>query len=366
MAESTATYLGINNENEFYSHYYLSQVFAKDVKETLDAWAEREKAAKESDAEYRAPFNRLRALKTDYFAIQEQLKRERSAKQRVEKQRSFFEALLTALGYSYNACNLMLEDQSELPILAKVSRGNLTSSLIVLGAYDEDREGLDPLELTPHRDQYHGEVPPDDDILKLSWNELITKRVFAQDHPPRWVMLLSDQQLLLIDRHKWNQNRRLRFDWDEILGRQEEATLKATAVLLHEQSLLPDEGICLLDSLDENAHKHAFEVSEDLKYALRECIELLGNEAAEYLIKHTRTGFTGKEALDADKLTRECLRYMYRLLFLFYIEARPELGYVPHQSEAYRLGYSLESLRDLELVRLESQESRDGSYSTLR
>ena len=142
MAES-ATYLGINNENEFYSHYYLSQVFAKDVKETLDGWAEREKTAKKSDADdYKTPFNRLKALKTDYFAMQEQLKRERSAKQRVEMQRTFFEDLLTALGYSYDPCNLMLEDQSELPVLGKVTRGSLASSLIVLGAYDEDRREL--------------------------------------------------------------------------------------------------------------------------------------------------------------------------------------------------------------------------------
>ena len=43
---------------------------------------------------------------------------------------------------------------------------------------------------------------------------------------------------------------------------------------------------------------------------------------------------------------------MYRLLFLFYIEARPDLGYAPMDSETYRKGYSLEHLRDLELVRL--------------
>ena len=48
----------------------------------------------------------------------------------------------------------------------------------------------------------------------------------------------------------------------------------------------------------------------------------------------------------ADQITRECLRYLYRLLFLFYVEAREELGYAPMQSEEYRTGYSLESLRD--------------------
>ncbi len=70
----------------------------------------------------------------------------------------------------------------------------------------------------------------------------------------------------------------------------------------------------------------------------------------------------GDYAIDPAEISRECLRYMYRLLFLFYIEARPELDYVPHQSDAWRKGYSLESLRDLELVKLNSEESRNGYY----
>ncbi|MCB1718651.1 MAG: N-6 DNA methylase, partial [Candidatus Competibacteraceae bacterium] len=166
--------------------------------------------------------------------------------------------------------------------------------------------------------------------------------------------------------YKWAQNRLLRFDWEEILGRRDDATLKATAALLHRSSLIPQQGDSLLDSLDENAHRHAFAVSEDLKYALREAIELLGNEAARQLIALAREQkkgiFSGGEKLDAGELTLECLRYMYRLLFLFYIEARPDLKYVPTQSEAYRRGYSLESLRDLELVRLTSEEARNGYF----
>jgi asparagine synthase (glutamine-hydrolysing) len=37
--------------------------------------------------------------------------------------------------------------------------------------------------------------------------------------------------------------------------------------LLFKTHLTPDQGLCLMDNLDENAHKHAFAVSEDLKYA---------------------------------------------------------------------------------------------------
>ena len=62
------------------------------------------------------------------------------------------------------------------------------------------------------------------------------------------------------------------------------------------------------------------------------------------------------------ELGLQSLRYMYRLLFLFYIEARPDLGYAPIEAEAYRKGYGLERLRDLEMVRLTSEESLDGYY----
>ena len=48
---------------------------------------------------------------------------------------------------------------------------------------------------------------------------------------------------------------------------------------------------------------------------------------------------------------------------MFYIEARPELGYVPiRTSDIYLKGYSLESLRDLELTPLHTPQARDGLY----
>ena len=35
-AETAAAFAGIHNENEFYSHYYLSEIFAGDVRETVE------------------------------------------------------------------------------------------------------------------------------------------------------------------------------------------------------------------------------------------------------------------------------------------------------------------------------------------
>ncbi|MFT4929979.1 MAG: hypothetical protein ACI8WB_006114, partial [Phenylobacterium sp.] len=199
-------------------------------------------------------------------------------------------------------------------------------------------------------------------LLKLNWQELIAKHLLTQENPPRWILLLGNRQALMIDRTKWAQNRLLRFDFAEILGRKETDTLKAASVLLHKDSLMPGTGQPLLDTLDEGSHKHAFSVSEDLKYALRESIELLGNEATRYLIDQGKAQYSGKNAIRPDQLSLECLRYMYRLLFLFYIEARPELEYAPNKSMTYLKGYSLETLRDLEMVPLYNETDRNGRY----
>ena len=274
----------------------------------------------------------------------------RPTDERIKLQRAWFRRLLEALGHGWSPRNLSLEDGSEIPVLAD-AEGSGGQRLLVLGAFDPEAEGEDPLTLHPHPAQFYGEAPPHEEVLGETWREIVTRRIFGQDRPPRWVLLLSCDQALLLERGKWSRKRLLGFDWGEILGRKDDLTLKATAALLHRESLMPGSGSALVDTLDENSHRHAFGVSTDLKYALREAVELLGNEAVRSLRAESR-GLAKEGEGFAKRLGLECLRYMYRLLFLFYIEARPELGYAPIDAEAYRKGYSLERLRDMELARL--------------
>lgn len=363
VSDNAASLLGISNENEFYAAHYLAEVFTGDIKDTLTNWQAKADADREAGVAqpYTTPFAQLKQIAPAYFVMRERSQKERKDSDRWALQQDFAQKLLMALGYNPQPHNRFVGKDSELPLLLSYPTPE-QPSLVVLSAFDSQKEGEDPLSLSLSKEQFVGAGPHLTKLVGQKWFDLINDVVFKQSEPPRWVLLLSDNQLLLIDRYKWLQNRLLRFDLDEILGRKDDATLKATAALLHQDSLVPSDGASLLDNLDENAHRHAFGVSEDLKYALREAIELLGNEAAEQLIQRKDIAYTGKTALDADQLSRECLRYMYRLLFLFYIEARPDLGYVPIDSEAYRRGYSLESLRDLEMVKLTSEESRQGHY----
>ena len=355
-SKPAAAFVGIHNENEFYSHHYLSEIFSRDIGETIEGWR------KDAADEDKPPYERLRALAGEYRRRRADYQRERRPESRLKLQRDWLRKVLYPLGHGWHPGDHLLDDGNPLPALGADGFRDGAAQLFVLDALDTESEGDDPLTLHPHSTQFDGEAPPPKELLDATWNDVITRGVFGRDYPPRWVLLLTFDRILLIERGKWTHNRLLRFDLDEILGRGEDATLKATAALLHRDSLLPPDGQSLLDRLDENSHKHAFAVSEDLKYALREAIEAIGNEAIRYLREVSKDKVYDLDDELAGELGLECLRYMYRLLFLFYIEARPDLGYAPMNADAYRMGYSLEHLRDLEMVPLNSEESLDGFY----
>ncbi|MCC8046588.1 MAG: class I SAM-dependent DNA methyltransferase [Clostridiales bacterium] len=192
--------------------------------------------------------------------------------------------------------------------------------------------------------------------------ELATKVLFGSNEPPRFLLLIGMNQIALIDRNKWNEKRYLQFELEEIFSRLENSTLQAMSVLLHKDSLCPENGKILLDELDEQSQKNASGVSQDLKYALRESIELLGNEVL-YDMSHRLGRDLEADLVDAGELTLECLRYMYRMLFMLFIESRPELGYAPMKAQTYMTGYSLESLRDIaDNIRDDVNEVGDGYY----
>ena len=378
---------GISNENEFYSQHYMAEIFAgdSDVKGLIESWQQqetdaREQAVTEQDKRnaWRTPWNRMAQSARETLLLLDEYSRNNKPQEQValgrEEILSKFLAILE-LPYAPRA-QYIEHTQSYLPLLGELKNSQGEPLLWILeaqplgGEYDADS---DPLALPIHQAQLENLEGYQLDSSKATsngngenWQKLLSSTVFSQTLPPRWVILASPHQWLLIDRSKYAQNRLIRFSWQELLSRRETETLKAVSILLHKESLLDAKGQTLLDTLDENAHKHAYGVSEDLKYALRECIELLGNEATQQMIAKARQQsqgiFSGKNKLDPDELSRQCLRYMYRLLFLFYIEARPELGYAPTTSNVYLKGYSLEHLRELELMPLTNEQERQGSY----
>ena len=382
VAQTIQSFAGIANENEFYGHHYLAEVFKGDIRILIESWQAAEDAAaeaiasssatEESRVESRAPNKRLAGVGGKWFASLLSHGRLREDNERIQSHMQLHRPLFEALGYKLKLQIIELQGGMPLPVWAAFGETHQAPQLLIVPAYQPGHEDDDPLDNTLTPAHYDGQEVPNA-LKKLPWLEIVSEALFGTDQPPRYVILVGFKDWLLLDRYKWPNNRLLRFDWTEILDRKESYTLQAAAALLHHDSLAPNQGASLLDGLDENAHKHAFGVSEDLKYALREAIELIGNEAVQQLRKiaqDSNKGFySGKDAVDAGDLSLECLRLVYRLLFMFYIEARPELGYVPIQkSEVYAKGYSLESLRDLELTQLNTPASREGMFfdATLR
>ena len=361
---------GISNANEFYSAHYLESVLTNDIKKVRERWAEEARAQVEADpsADVATPEAQFKALRKPWQKLREaELGISGDPAERLRLQRElFFRPLLEALGYPYAPKPepvLIGGEAYQVPLLAEVSNAKGEPWLWVVECFNPSDEPTDPLELTiatnwacQINDPSLGKV-----LEGETWEELISERIFGQEIPPRWLLAVSRDQLLLIDRQKWAASRLLRFELDTLLGDINADALLAAATLLHREHTCPSGGgTPYLDELDENSHKHAYEVSGDLKYALRKSIELLGNEAIHWRKEQREGVFKGKT--DADQLTLECLRYMYRLLFLFYIESRPDLGYAPMGSDVYRLGYSLESLREMDTAELGSEEDKEGTY----
>lgn len=330
---------GIKNQNEYYTNHYFTSIFKENAEDTISFWKNRAK-----DEECSLPWNDFRDTSRQYYRIRERYlysKNEENSKTQIQEMASLY---LKALGYGEaNSVVAQAGNDVSVPVFHEVTKGNGAPLLWVFVCVANER-GEDILQSKIYAAS--NDEDSAGESVELCNDDIMSKLFFAGEEAPRFIILIGINQIALIDRNKWNEKRFLQFDLEEIFSRHSESTYMALTVLLHKESLCPSDGTCVLDSLDENSHKHSAGVSDALKFALRECIELLGNEVI-YDMK-TRQGVDVEaNPIDASELTLECLRYMYRFLFMLFIESRPELGYAPMKSQTYVQGYSLEGLRDI-------------------
>lgn len=362
----------IENVGEYYSEHYLSTTFQRDVKDLVAKWREKGSSA---------PPRRLQALAKPYFAAKalalEEDKPERRCK--LGKELDGWHAhLLDALGYPrVEPAAFPVEGGSAAaPVLLQVQRYGSPWLVVVETVFclpDASlKEGVPseiPLELAPLRKQL---LAQDTTLCAGDWTRVIG-RIFTEEESPRWVLFLAGSEVLLLDRHTFSQGRWLRFDLDDAFGRSEKTTFEHLATFLSAETLCPgaDSGRVLHDRLEEQSHKFAHGVTEGLQYSVREAIELLVNEWVEDR-KRKNLPYTklrqhealpdGRVDVDAEMLRHEALVFVYRLLFCFYAESRGgELDILPIADDVYRLGYSLESVRDLEMVPL-TPATENGTY----
>lgn len=331
---------GITNENSFFSEHYLVTLFEEHMRDSLRQ-ADLKEGNEISRAECGRLFNRSRHA------------HERANDDYAAQARGEFQiALLKALGYERRRENRVMEFKGRtvvIPVLARAYTADGADALWIIDVREgrgADGWGADPLELPFDSSLYPADEIP---LPSPEWTagKVAYEGVFNQTKPPRWLLLMSLAHVVLLDRLKMADERRLRFDLEAILATPRHASWDALQCLLHRQALTSYGAARGIDRFDDESRRHARGVSQDLKFALREAIELIGNEAATQSPR-----LRARSSQDAELLTRECLRYMYRILFLFYVEAKTSLGHDYVRSNVYMDGYSLESLRALELRRL--------------
>ncbi len=362
----------IDNVGEYYSAHYLESVFAKDLKPLLKAW-------REQGAE--ATPRWLKRLATPYFQAKAQALEEDRIDRRHEQGediRRWHPLILETLGYTRrDPVDIAVDGgRSVVPGLAWLERYNEpwlaiceTPFCLPDAALKDGMPSEDPLEQQPRPDQQGTSELP---LCQGTWSRLAGE-VLTREESPRWLMLLAGSQVLLLDKHTYAQGRYLAFDLDDAFGRGEKGTFDLLAAFLSAETLCPggDTTTVFHETVETQSHKFAHGVTEKLQHAVREAIELLANEWIDDR-KRRSLGYRqlapnepqpyGRREVHAEDLRREALVFVYRLLFCFYAEARSaELGILPLEDEAYRLGYSLEALRDLEQVPL-SPATEVGTY----
>ena len=271
---------GILSMNEYYTQHYLDTILEDDIKDIIKELTE---TYENNNAEL--PWNKLsKGIRKTYYSKREVLSKEKNLAKRMQNQREFLLEMYKSLGYEKNNKieYIPVKNDIEIPVLHEVKKSNGLPLLWIIETIDEYDDDGELLHSNFKKAQYTEENPHPKEIKDLDLEKIITEYIFYIDEPPRFILLSNINEIILIDRGKWSEKRTLNFKLDDILSRQIDSTLKAMTVLLHKNTVCPEDDSSFLDKLNENSHKHATSVSESLKYALRQSIELLGNDAIRY------------------------------------------------------------------------------------
>jgi hypothetical protein len=205
-------------------------------------------------------------------------------------------------------------------------------------------------------------LPPEDENHPITSVSRLLSRLFASDEGPAFALVFAGRWILLTDRQRWPEGRYLAINLQLAVDRNDQkkgGELDRALACIAAESLLPDaEGTVWWNTVFEESIKHTVGVSKDLREGVRSSIEIIANEVVR---RRTAQGLDPLPPNEAQPLAKQALRYLYRILFLLFAEASPELKVVPVGTSEYEEGYSLDRLRELVLVDL-SGDSADRTH----
>ena len=185
---------------------------------------------------------------------------------------------------------------------------------------------------------------------------------FRSDTPPAFVVVQAGQWLLLAEAERWAEGRYLAVDLLVVAERRHEARggeLDRVAAIFGHQALTADaDGNIWWAGVLQDSVKHTVGVSKDLREGIRLSIEIIAND----VVARRNEKKLSLDGIDGQDLAKHSLRFLYRILFLLYAEASPEMRVLPTGAAEYEEGYGLDRLRELTLTELTSQQARTGSH----
>lgn len=190
----------------------------------------------------------------------------------------------------------------------------------------------------------------------------LVSEIYLADPAPGFVVVMAGKWLILTEAERWAEGRYLAVDVLLVADRND--TKRGQEVdrflaIFGRESLLPSaEGDVWWAGILESSVKHTVGVSKDLREGIRRSIEIISNDV---LTRRAARGLPLDE-VDGQELAKQSLRFLYRILFLLYAEASPELGVLPVGTGEYNEGYGLDRLRELTLVEIHEDRSLRGTH----
>ncbi|MHA7306396.1 DNA methyltransferase [Arthrobacter sp. TMN-49] len=190
----------------------------------------------------------------------------------------------------------------------------------------------------------------------------LVSELYRTDSPPQFIVVMGGRWLLLTERERWAEGRYLAADLllaSERNDGKRGGEIDRVLAIFGRESLLPDASESIWwNQVLESSVKHTVGVSKDLREGIRASIEIIANDVLQ---RRAARGLPLDE-VDGQVLARQALRYLYRILFLLYAEASPEMGVLPTGAGEYAEGYGLDRLRELTLNTLNSAQARSGTH----
>ncbi|WP_010533113.1 restriction enzyme [Brachybacterium squillarum] len=372
MAHSDALYVV---EDWISEHYFISEdrsgTFAARTKELLDGW----RSAGEHDPGWRSPrerftgglrdmVSRLLDLQADAAALDEE-RADGSARreQLAERSVALADTLRTVLGYATEQGVAERWDVTRTgPLRRFATRGVEHAPLAMLDALAAD-------DVEDVLSKGAGHLPADvvleegtEQERTLTSVPQVLSALSLELDGPEFLLVLAGRFAVLTSADLWPQGRYLVADLQTVAERADlkrGGEVERMLACLSADSLAPDASSHVWwTTTREQAVSNAVGVSADLRDGVRESIEILANEVLE---RRRAQGLPELDDREAQRLALQSLRYLYRILFLLYAEASPELGVVPAGAPEYQAGYSVDRLRDL-LQREVPAEAERGTY----